>query len=81
MDKYSAKLRKKLASDKELATQISTVLAKFDLAVPEGMTLVWCPTVIEDAKTLIDAYGILINGIPNPRLLDAAFRFEEQFRI
>ena len=81
MDKYTARLRTELVHNKELATEISNVLSKFELAVPAGRTLVWCPTVYEDAETVLDAYRILINGIPNPMLLEAGFNFREQFRV
>ena len=81
MDKHTAILRKKLARNKELAIEISNVLAKYQFDVPEGKTVVWGPIVVDDAETIWDAYGILVNGIPAPELLDAAHRFQEQFAI
>jgi hypothetical protein len=81
MDKNTVKLRKELARDKGLATEISNVLAKYKFEVPEGKTVVWGPIVVDDAETIWDAYGILVNGIPNPMLLEAAYRFREEFSI
>ena len=81
MDKHTAILRKELVRNRELATEISNVLAKYEFEVPEGKTVVWGPIVVDDAETILDAYGILTNGIPAPRLLDAAYRFREQFAI
>jgi hypothetical protein len=81
MDEYTAKVRKDLVRNKELATEISNVLAKYKIEVPEGKTVVWGPIVVDDAVTIWDAYGILVNGIPNPMLLDAAYRFRDQFRL
>jgi hypothetical protein len=81
MDKNTVKLRKELARDKGLATEISNVLAKYKFEVPDGKTVVWGPIVVDDAETIWDAYGILVNGIPNPMLLEAAYRFREEFSI
>lgn len=81
MDKYTARLRKELVRNKRLATEISKVLANYEFEVPEGKTVVWGPIVVDEAVTIWDAYGILVNGIPNPMLLDAAYRFQDQFRV
>ncbi len=81
MDKYTAKLRKEIVHNRELATEISNVLAKYKFELPEGKTVVWGPIVVDDAETVLEAYGILINGIPAPELLEAAYQFRDKFAI
>jgi hypothetical protein len=79
MDGYTAKLRRELVANKKLATEISEVLARYELAAPEGMTVVWGPTVIAEARSAFDIHRIWLEGIPAPELLRAAYRFEEEF--
>jgi hypothetical protein len=81
VDKHTARLRKDLFHNRELATEISNVLSKYELDVPGGMTVVWGPTLVADPDTILEGYGILINGIPAPELLEAAYRFRDQFAI
>ena len=81
MDKYTVKLRKELAQNRELATEVSQVLAQYKFELPAGKTLVWGPIVVDDAETILEAYGILINGIPAPELLEAAYQFRDKFAI
>ena len=81
MGEYTAKLRKELVRNKKLATEISNVLAKYELQAPEGMMVVWGPAVIDRATSAFDIPRIWEIGIPPPELLAAAYRFEEKFRF
>jgi hypothetical protein len=78
---YTAKLRRELVANKQLATQISEVLAKYELAAPEGMMVVWGPTVIAEARSAFDIHRIWEVGIPAPELLHACYGFEGKFRL
>jgi hypothetical protein len=77
----TARLRRELVANKKLATEISEVLAKYELAAPEGMTVVWGPTVVAEARSAFDIHRIWEIGIPPPELLDACYRFEDKFRL
>jgi hypothetical protein len=81
MENETAQLRKQLVQNKELATEISEVLAKYRLDIPKGKTVVWGPVVMDLPETLWEAYGILVNGIPAPDLLKAALLFKEQNKL
>jgi hypothetical protein len=78
---YTAKLRRELVTNKDLATKISDVLAKYELAVPDGMMVVWGPTVIAEARSAFDIHRIWEVGIPEPELLRACYGFEDKFRL
>jgi hypothetical protein len=78
---YTAKLRRELVANKDLATKISDVLAKYELAVPDGMMVVWGPTVIAEARSAFDIHRIWEVGIPAPELLHACYGFEDKFRL
>jgi hypothetical protein len=67
--------------NQKLATEISNVLAKYELAVPEGKMVVWGPTVVDVAESAFDLPRIWLEGIPAPELLEAAFRLQERFRL
>jgi hypothetical protein len=81
MDGYTAKLRRELVANKKLATEISEVLARYELATPEGMMVVWGPTVVAQARSAFDIHRIWLEGIPAPELLQAAYGFEDRFRL
>ena len=74
-------LRKVLARDEKLAMEISEVLSKYQFDVPGDKIVVWAPTLVDKPKNTLEAWGILVNGIPHPRYLEAAHRFNTQFRI
>ena len=81
IEEYTAKLRRELVANKDLATRISDVLAQYELAVPDGMMVVWGPTVIAEARSAFDMYRIWEVGIPAPQLLRACYGFEDKFRL
>ena len=81
MDKYTAKLRRDLVRNKKLATEISNVLTKYKFEVPEGKTVVWGPIVVDEATSAFDIPRIWLEGIPQPELLAAAYRIQEQFAL
>jgi len=78
---YTARLRRELVANKDLATKISDVLAQYELAVPDGMMVVWGPTVIAEAQSAFDIHRIWEVGIPAPELLHACYGFEDKFRL
>jgi hypothetical protein len=81
VNQYTAKLRRELVANRKLATEISNVLAKYEMAAPEGMMVVWGPTVVDEAVSAFEIPRIWIDGIPAPELLEAAYRFEDRFRF
>jgi hypothetical protein len=81
VDKYTAKLRRDIVRNEKLATEISQVLAKYELKVPEGKMVVWGPTVVDEATSAFDIPRIWLDGIPRPELLAAAYRIQERFAL
>jgi hypothetical protein len=81
MDEYAAKVARELVHNTQLATEISELLAKYNLRPPEGTAVVLAPQVIERPETSIEAIRILKIGIPAPELLRAAMKAREQFDI
>lgn len=81
MNEYTAKLRKELVRNTKLATEISSVLARYELQAPEGTMVVWGPTVIDQATSGFDIPRIWLEGIPAPELLSAMYNLEDKFRL
>jgi hypothetical protein len=81
MDEHTARVRQHIAENAELATEISQVLAKYDLGVPDGMTVVWTPIVEAKPETILEAYFQLKMGVPKPDFLKAAHAFQQRFAV
>jgi hypothetical protein len=81
MGEYTAKLRRQIVRNQKLATEISNVLAKYQLEAPEGKIVVWGPSVVDAATSAFDLPRIWLEGIPAPDLLEAAYRIQDRFRL
>ena len=83
MDKYTARLRRELVQNRELAAEISKVLSKYQLKVPEDKLVVWGPTVVDLPVTAVEIpIRIWDVGIPPEwELMELGYKVVDQFPV